>query len=81
MGINISNIEEAIKSFAKFKRIKPDSEEFVKFRTQIMSGLGALGLDQKNIDIDEFKQVVKTQPTGTTIGEKWDMIIATAEAT
>ena len=50
MGINISNIEEAIKSFAKFKRIKPDSEEFVKFRTQIMSGLGALGLDQKNID-------------------------------
>ena len=74
--MNISNIDEAIKLFAKVNRIKPDSPEFVKCRSQILKGLGMIGLDNKSVDIDKYKTIATRKEL--TIGEKWDMIEAAA---
>jgi predicted transcriptional regulator len=72
--MNIPNIDDAIRSYAKAKRIKP--EEFDTFKATVLNGMRVLGLNTDHIEVDKFNIIAKKQMVDPTIGEKWDMIEA-----
>jgi hypothetical protein len=75
--MNIPNIEDAIRSYAKSKGIKP--EEFDTFRATVLNGMRVLGLKTDQIEVDKFKVIAKKQMVEPTIGEKWEMTEAAAK--
>ena len=57
------DIEEKIKAFAKARRINP--EEYESFKDKVLTGLRQMGLSDKEIDIEKYKEVVKSQKKNT----------------
>ena len=57
--MGLMNVEDWIKSFAKKKRI--EAKDFPAFREKILFGLRQLKLSDKEIDLEKYKEVVKSQ--------------------
>ena len=51
------DIEEKIRAYAKHMRIKP--EDFPAFREKVLEGLKKMGLSTGDIDIEQYKKVIK----------------------
>lgn len=70
--MNLPTIEDAIKAYAKAKRVKPD--KFAEFRETILAGMRTIGLNTEHIEVDKFMAIARKQKPEPTIGEKLNMI-------